>query len=444
MVNFRNAIDGLETWEGFDASKINWNMKAGDIHTFLKALAGVLTPLNGILELLLMGEGRYLNVLGIIDVQGGAGYDYAIIPLIEALGFTAEEVMTAQEYKVAVGKDYTQVLGYVLEKVADLVAKILNGKQPVKTLLSVLPNLAYFLSNDGLLLTVKNLLAPIYPLLETILGYLGIDFAKYLDLEALLGTISFELDLDKFGTFKLSLPELDLYELAAAGSSGTKEVETSRSNPKNVNKSEGPWANSFAKPIRADQYDVYVAENGNTNKALYKTTQTVAVADAGDTLVYLLSWVFDIFSSNANRQALVDWICEFFELKSGARKTVEWAVTELFNKSQAFGSSDIIVSALLAALGMAVTLDAAIMGNVAQIQQIFKDLFGVIGSSSQCTYGAIASAMEKLTGVWDDTIGSEDDYEDAIEDAEETLNWFQRIIKKIKEFFQRIFSIFKR
>jgi hypothetical protein len=351
--------------------------------------------------------------------------------------------MTAAEYKVAVSKDYTQVLGCLLTKVADLVAKILNGKQPVKTLLTVLPNLAYFLSNDGLLLTVKNLLAPIYPLLETILGYIGIDFAKYLDLEALLSTISFELNLNKLGKFKLSLPELDLYEFAAKGSSGTKEVATSRSNPANVNKTTGPWANSFAKPMTSDKYDAYVEANGNTDKNLYKTTQTVAVADAGDTLVYLLSWVFDIFNSKANRTALVDWICEFFELKSGARATVEWAVNELFNKAQAFGSSDIIVSALLAALGMAVTLDAAIMGNVAQIQQIFKDLFGVIGNSSQCTYGAIASAMEKLTGVWDDTIGSEEDYEDAVEDAEETLNWFQRIIKKIKEFFAKIFSIFK-
>ena len=30
-----------------------------------------------------------------------------------------------------------------------------------------------------------------------------------------------------------------------------------------------------------------------------------------------------------------------------------------------------------------------------------------------------------------------------LEEAEETLNWFQRLIKKIKEFFAKIFSIFK-
>ena len=92
---------------------------------------------------------------------------------------------------------------------------------------------------------------------------------------------------------------------------------------------------------------------------------------------------------------------------------------------------------------MTVTVEAALTGNIAHIQQIYKDLFGAIGNSSTCTYGAIAEAMEKLTGVWNETVGDEDDYQDAVEEQEETLNWFQRIIKKIKEFFQRIFSIFK-
>ena len=48
-----------------------------------------------------------------------------------------------------------------------------------------------------------------------------------------------------------------------------------------------------------------------------------------------------------------------------------------------------------------------------------------------------------MTGVWYDTVGDDDDHQDAVEEGEETLNWFQKIIKKIKEFFQKIFSIFK-
>ena len=108
-----------------------------------------------------------------------------------------------------------------------------------------------------------------------------------------------------------------------------------------------------------------------------------------------------------------------------------------------YDASEIAVGALFHALGFAVVIDTTLMGNVAQIQQIYKDLFGAIANNSTCTYGAIAQVLEQMTGVWEDTIGSDQDHQDAVEDAEETLNWFQRLIKKIKEFFQKIFGIFK-
>jgi hypothetical protein len=438
------------TWANVKASNINWNMKTGDIQMLAKVLGGVLVPLYEVLELLLIGEGRYLNVLGLIDIQGGAGYDYAIIPLIEALGFASGDVWTAQKYAKEVANDYTNVLGYVLKKVADLVDNLLGSKKPIYELLTRLPNLAYFFSNDGLLLTVKNLLAPVYPILELLLPALGLDITQYLDLEALLASVGkFPIDLNKFGKFTLHLPELDLYELASQGAkkipdkknAGTKEVSTSRSNP--GNDSVGPWANSFKQAMTASEYKAYVENRDINDNSLYKNTQTVIVADAGNTLVYLLSWVFRIFSTEANRDSLVDWICEFFELKEGARATVKQGIEDLYNHAKKFNSSDIIVSALLAALGMTVTIEATLMGNVQLIQSIFETLFGAIADGSQCTYGAIAKTLEELTGVWDDTIGSEDDYEDAVEDAEVTLNWFQKIIKKIKDFFAKIFGIFK-
>lgn len=50
--------------------------------------------------------------------------------------------------------------------------------------------------------------------------------------------------------------------------------------------------------------------------------------------------------------------------------------------------------------------------------------------------------MEQMTGVWYETIGPDDDHKEAEEEAEESLNWFQRLIKKIKEFFAKIFGIF--
>ena len=51
--------------------------------------------------------------------------------------------------------------------------------------------------------------------------------------------------------------------------------------------------------------------------------------------------------------------------------------------------------------------------------------------------------MEQMTGIWNVTIGPEEDKDEAQEEAQESLNFFQRLIKKIKEFFAKIFGIFK-
>ena len=440
MKSFYNAIAGKTSWKDVDLSKVDWGFKAGDAHGFVRALAGVLTPLNELLGLLLNGEGKYLNVLGLVDIAGGNGYDYGLIPLIEALGFTASETKTALQYAEAVAADETQTLGYILDMVAKLVDKLLGSNKPVKTLLTILPNLAYYFMNDGLLLTVKNILAPVYNVLNLVLPILGVDLESFLKIEELVHNIDLGIViLDN--KYNFHIPVIDWRGLVEKGGDSTKEVATSRTNP--GNKTVGPWANSFKQKMSADDYSDYINGKDLTDARLYKNTQTNIVADAGDTLVVVLTWVFDMFGTPDNREALVQWLVDFFDLQSGAEQTVRYAINELFNKAQLYNSSDIIVSALLYALGMAVVIDSTLMGNVAQIQTIFKQLFDALGSNQECTYAAIARVMEDLTHVWEDTVGSEDDYKDAVEEQEETLNWFQRLIKKIKEFFQRIFGIFK-
>jgi hypothetical protein len=288
---------------------------------------------------------------------------------------------------------------------------------------------------------VKNLIAPLYGVLDVVLPLIGIDLNKYLKLEEFLDSLSFGIELGAFGKFDLNVPRLNFHELASQGASKIVEVSTARSTPDKT--ANTPWANSFNEKMTADQYAAYVSDKDLTNASLFKNTQTTVVADTGDTLVYILTWALNMFAAEENQQSIINWICDFFELKSGARTTVEWAVKELFIKAKLFNSTDIIVSALLYALGMGVVLNDSIMGNVAVIQQIFKQLFEVIGKNSTVSYGEIARVMEELTHVWEETIGPEEDYEDAKGEAEETLNWFQKLIKKIKEFFQRLFSIFK-
>ena len=451
MKSFYSAItaSGVNTWADVKLDGVSWGFTnssntADKFNGFVKALAGVLTPLNDILGLLLNGEGKYLNVMGVINIAGGNGYDYGIIPLLEALGFKSSETKTALQYAEAIANDETQTLGYILEMVVKLVLKLLD--KPVDTLLTILPNLGYYFLNDGLLLTVRNIVAPIYDVLDLALPLLGIDYKSYLKLEELLhsidvGQIVSELINPGGKVYDFHIPVIDWRDLVERGGSSTKEVATSRSHP--GNKAVGTWANSFKTRMSADEYARYIQDKNLKDASLYKNTQTYIVADKGDTLVLVLTWLFDMFSETSNREALVKWLVEFFELKSGAEQTVRYAVNELFNMAETYNSSDILVSALLYGLGMAVTLDAALMGKIAPIQELYKKLFDALGSNGECTYAGIARVMEELTKVWEETIGPEEDYNDAVVEGEQTLNWFQRIIKKIKDFFARIFGIFK-
>ena len=441
------AAKGEEaTWADVGSmAGINWGIDSaanlsGKLNALAAAFAGVLTPLNDVLELLLIGEGKYLNVLGLVNIAGGDGYDYAIIPLLEALGLSSTEVKNENEYKAAVAADETQLLGYILNRVVYFADGLLD--KPVDSLLSILPNLAYFFSNDGLLLTVKNLLAPVYDILDLVLPLLGVKLEDYLRLEELVANIDLGQLIFKTDKYSLKLPKLDWMSLAMEGASGATEVSTSRTNPGNAPYAE-TWANSFKQPMRADEYAAYVASHDITDASLFKNTQKKIVADKGDTLTWLFSYIFDVFNVAENKETLVQWIVDFFELQSGAEQTVRYAINELFNQAAVYNSSDIIVSALFYLLGAGVVIDAALMGNIKTIQGIFDQLFGAMGSNSGCAYSSIAKIMQDLTGVWDDTVGDDEDHEDAVEDAEETLNWFQRLIKKIKEFFQKIFSIFK-
>jgi hypothetical protein len=423
---------------------INWGIdSAGNLTNKLtaltKAFAGVLTPLNDILELLLIGGGKYLNVLGIVTIAGGDGYDYAIIPLLEALGLSSTEVKTENEYKKAVAKDETQVLGYILDRVVYFATGLLD--KPVDSLLGILPNLAYFFSNDGLLLTVKNLLAPVYGILDLVLPLLGIKLESYLRLEELVANIDLGKLIFKTDEYSLFLPKLDWMSLAMEGASGATEVSTSRSNPGNAPYA-STWANSYKKNMRADEYFAYAEANGITNASLFKNTQKRITADKGDTLTWLFDYIFSVFQVAENKETLIKWIVNFFELQSGAEQTVRYAINELLNQAEIYNAPDMIVSIAFYLLGMGVVIDASLMGNVGQIQNILNQLYGAVGTGG-CAYSSIAKIMQDLTGVWDDTVGDDQDHEDAVEDVEESLNWFQRLIKKIKEFFQKIFSIFK-
>ena len=88
---------------------------------------------------------------------GTNGYESAIIPLLEA--FMCKNVKTYSQYKSDYNKAKDNLLINVLNPIVGLVDDILAA--PVDTVSKILPNVAYFIDNNGLGQMVGNLLAPI-------------------------------------------------------------------------------------------------------------------------------------------------------------------------------------------------------------------------------------------------------------------------------------------
>ena len=447
---FAKRLKAAKKWSDVSAAGINWGVN-GTVTSFVNGLESILNPLNCVLELLLLGEGKTLGVLPsrndngtiikgddgkpvcVANIKGGNGYDYAIIPLLEAFGLEAKDVKTQAQYADAVKSNPANTLGYVLTKIGNWADWLLA--KPVDRLLSVLPNVGYFLSNEGFYLIVRNLAAPVFGILNAVSGIIpGLgNLLDGLDVAKLIHNINIPIQL-LGAKYNFKIPEIDFYELAQTGT-GKKEVATARSEKAGSFKTAITDPKDYVKNYENGKYDKYIAE-GN------KKTQTYIQADKGNTLTWLFTFLLDMFGDAGNREALVQWIVEAFDLKAGSEQSVRYAIDQLFKTTASYGMPDIIVAALFQALGLAVTVDAFYRNDIITVQEIFKQLFNDIANGSTCIYGSIARVMEQMTGVWYDTVGPDEDHEEAEEEAEETLNWFQRIIKKIKEFFAKIFGIF--
>ncbi len=432
------ALRGKTSWAQVPPfAGTNWGFQDGDLKAFLATLAKVLTPVNGILELLLAGEGKTLNLLGIVDIKGSNGYDYAIIPLLEALGLSSGNVKNMAAYKSAYAADETQLLGYILERIGYQVDYILG--KPVDRLTEILPTFAYFVSNEGFYLAVRNLLSPVYTVVNTVMTLFNINLEEKLNLSKLLN--SFEIGINVLGKkYGFHIPEIDWTKLAKEGADGTKEVTTSRSQA----------ANSFSAAMRKSELPSYIKNYpvGYEGRA-QKTTQTKIIADKGDTLTAVLTWLLKMFGEQGNREALAKWLSDVFDLVEGggARQAVGYGVNEMFNACDANHVAEIIISSLFSLLGIGVVIDAAFNGDVNTVKAILQRIFHALAEGPDtCIYSGIADAMESITGVWKETVGTDEDYHEAVDQAQQTvdntkksLNWFQRLIQAIKNFFAKLF-----
>ena len=171
------TLRSISSWDKLTANSIDFGFENGDREGFQKALADVFAPFAPIFRYL-FAEGQ-LTILGGITLDGADGYNSVVIPILEALGCPPASIKTYAQYKQTAE---TNVLTDIFTPVFALLDQICET--PVKTACAKLPNIVYFLYNDGLKNCLSNLLYPITAKLEQV-GLSGVLSGDLMDPSAL-------------------------------------------------------------------------------------------------------------------------------------------------------------------------------------------------------------------------------------------------------------------
>lgn len=201
--NAAAVIGSASSWSKVNTSALKWGVKDKD--SFFNALAAVMRPFYGVLDVLL--NDASLGIFNIVHIPGSNGYSSVVVPLLEAFG--CYNVKTQYQYREDINKAYDNILLDIVNSLWDKVEDILNA--PLQTLMSMLPNLALFIANDGLLQLIENLFTPVSALLDALKPIVNVNTvltqvfkAFKVDLNGLLAKVGLKLDLN-----------IDLYDLTA-------------------------------------------------------------------------------------------------------------------------------------------------------------------------------------------------------------------------------------
>lgn len=159
LINSELGVDlsAFEKYKDID-EEYNWGFEDGDREGFTKALVSVLEPITPLFGFLFKGENIHLfkNNADIV-LYGNDGYDSSIVPLLEALGC---EVKNSSEF------DSKDTISVILNALYARIDKL--AADPINELVEVLPGAIYYLSSNALSVAVRNLLHPLYVVIDTI------------------------------------------------------------------------------------------------------------------------------------------------------------------------------------------------------------------------------------------------------------------------------------
>ena len=206
----QNALVNAGSFQNLDLTNVKWGVT--DKSSFAKALSATLSPFNNLLFMLLC-SGKY-KVANFTTIEGGNGYENAIVPMLNALG--CDMKLSQEEFKNQAKEDKSTMVYNILMSALSIVDKL--EEKPIDTLVTVLPSFAYFCESGQMDACFNNLLAPVkenaYIRLAILLKIIDLDSMK-LDVEVMLNDALNSMTSES----GLSLPPIDFAILSQCGSS---------------------------------------------------------------------------------------------------------------------------------------------------------------------------------------------------------------------------------
>jgi hypothetical protein len=178
----------MEAYRG----RTNFGFTDGDRNGFVLALAHFLSPVNPLLEWLFTDKPISLfynyDASDLIKLPGGNGYEQAIIPLFEAvIGYDNPNIKTLAQYKADIAADPDYILIDILNPLLDFVDAALAD--PLNVILGRIPAIVYFINSKAADRMVKNLLSPVYQVLNALNTLVDVDIDGMIE-----GAIGFTLE----------------------------------------------------------------------------------------------------------------------------------------------------------------------------------------------------------------------------------------------------------
>lgn len=169
----------------YDGKTLVDNGTADARELFTEMFTYLFTPAALVTNLLLTGDDLTL-FNNAITIKGYDTYSNAIIPLLEMLGITGVKdrdgneikLLTSAEFKAMEEKETMSGFNYLVDILFDYVTYLLTPDENgtiVQKVINLLPRLFYFIQSDGITTLLKNMLQPVWVLIDTIRPIADVD-----------------------------------------------------------------------------------------------------------------------------------------------------------------------------------------------------------------------------------------------------------------------------